>query len=296
MKIDLHRAYVNPQAIVRVENVDSGVKAGLEIITQVHDLTEDPNASLESPSYIRHHLHKEKKGEASILESIRVTVEFDDPAHVLRASYVKWSQTEMDHPICQGNGRVANQSLPDKTQVKTICLGPSRCPIANAGGTQCLIDVRLNAVLDKTPIEIRSNSQNGFLAMLSGLEYAKARAGGVLSSALLDVTVWEKSTRGSKYQRFSTIDIRYGGCVEGGLPSTVAMNAYGDKLLADWESKFEVPGEAMVALALPTEHAFEVSKHAESHVKTIPKNAELAAVFNVEALTGKWHHQTAVTA
>ncbi|MEQ6436299.1 hypothetical protein V8Z74_14895 [Comamonas sp. w2-DMI] len=286
MHIDLHRAYRSPVAIIRVENAAQGEKAGLEIVTHVHEEIGDPNASLQSPAFKRHELHNAKKGDARKLDSIRVRVEFDNPAHVLRAAFVKWSDTELDHPVCTGNGKVANQTLADKTEVKRRCLGPSRCPIANNGSSPCVIDVRLNATLDEMPIEIRSNSQNGFLAMLSGLEYAQAKANGMLNAALLDVTVWEKSTRGSKYQPFTTIDIRYAGIAPGAKPSSAAMNTYGDKLLGEWESKFHRAGVDLDALPLPVEQTIVGSKHVQSRTKTLPVPAGMESLFNLPALIG----------
>lgn len=277
MRIDLFRAYRNPVAILRVEHAENGDEAGLEIVTQVHSPIVDSTAVKQVPPMIRHEMHDKYLGSSS-KKTIPIRVEFDKPEHFIRAHYVKWSDCEQDHPICAGNGRVAILVGVDKTESKVKCLGPARCPIAKTGTSPCMIDVRVNVLVDDVPVEIRGNSQYGFLAMLSGFEYSAARAGGVLSNAEMEIETWRKSTRGSDYKAFTAMDVIFKGRASSEGAVDPAMSAYGERLLMDWEKKFAIGEDEFADLKLP-----DWSETAAANYAVSPKNSN-ASERNLDAL------------
>ena len=267
MRIDLFRAYRNPAAILRVEHAENGEEAGLEIVTQIHSPIVDSTAIKQVPPMIRHVMHEKYLG-VDTKKTIPIRVEFDKPEHFIRAQYVKWSDIEPDHPICAGNGQVATLVGVDKTESKVKCLGPSRCPIAKTGSSPCMIDVRVNVLVDEVPVEIRGNSQYGFLAMLSGFEYSAARAGGQLSNAEMEIETWRKSTRGSDYKAFTAMDVIFKGRASSEGAVDPAMSAYGERLLMDWEKKFATESDEFMGLKLP-----EWSESATANYAVSPKNS-----------------------
>ena len=277
MRIDLFRAYRNPVAILRVEHAENGDEAGLEIVTQVHSPIVDSTAVKQVPPMIRHEMHDKYLGSGS-KKTIPIRVEFDKPEHFIRAHYVKWSDCEQDHPICAGNGRVATLVGVDKTESKVKCLGPARCPIAKTGTSPCMIDVRVNVLVDDVPVEIRGNSQYGFLAMLSGFEYSAARAGGVLSNAEMEIETWRKSTRGSDYKAFTAMDVIFKGRASSEGAVDPAMSASGERLLMDWEKKFAIGEDEFADLKLP-----DWSETAAANYAVSPKNSN-ASERNLDAL------------
>ena len=278
MRIDLFRAYRNPAAILRVEHAENGEEAGLEIVTQIHSPIVDSTAIKQVPPMIRHVMHEKYLG-VDTKKTIPIRVEFDKPEHFIRAQYVKWSDSEPDHPICAGNGRVASLVGVDKTESKVKCLGPSRCPIAKTGTSPCMIDVRVNVLVDDVPVEVRGNSQYGFLAMLSGFEYSAARAGGLLSNAEMEIETWRKSTRGSEYQAFTTMDVIFKGRAPSERAVDPAMSAYGDRLLMDWEKKFATESDEFMGLKLPEWSESAMSNYAVSPKNSCTSEAKLDALF-----------------
>ena len=106
----------------------------------------------------------------------------------------------------------------------------------------------MGVLVNDQAVELRTNSENGFLALLSGLEYAHARSGGKLTSALMNVRAWEKSTRGSSYKSFTTVSIDYVSHDTDQAGASASMNAYGEALLTEWESQFACsqPEELMI--------------------------------------------------
>ena len=278
MRIDLFRAYRNPAAILRVEHAENGEEAGLEIVTQIHSPIVDSTANKQVPPMIRHVMHEKYLG-VDTKKTIPIRVEFDKPEHFIRAQYVKWSDIEPDHPICAGNGQVATLVGVDKTESKVKCLGPSRCPIAKTGSSPCMIDVRVNVLVDEVPVEIRGNSQYGFLAMLSGFEYSAARAGGQLSNAEMEIETWRKSTRGSEYQAFTTMDVIFKGRAPSERAVDPAMSAYGERLLMDWEKKFATESDEFMGLKLPEWSESATANYAVSPKNSCTSEAKLDALF-----------------
>lgn len=278
MKIDAYRAYRAPDAIIRVENTEVGRPANLEVISHVHSPVIDENASVNSPTYLRSHLHKKIAGRKKKLREIPIKVEFDKPEHFMRAQFVKWDTAQPDYPICEGNGSVANQvdALTQETR-KVKCLGPAKCPIASLG-SQCMIDVRINVLANGAPVEIRSNSVNAFSAIYSGLEYAKAQAGGVLSAAQMKLRAWEKSTRGSSYRAFTTLTVDFLGVDAGAHKASEHMNAYGEKLLGLWEQRFHVEQSELDDLRLP-EISPTVCKHGDLAINSPQARKDIGALF-----------------
>ena len=278
MRIDLFRAYRNPAAILRVEHAENGEEAGLEIVTQIHSPIVDSTAIKQVPPMIRHVMHEKYLG-VDTKKTIPIRVEFDKPEHFIRAQYVKWSDIEPDHPICAGNGQVATLVGVDKTESKVKCLGPSRCPIAKTGTSPCMIDVRVNVLVDDVPVEVRGNSQYGFLAMLSGFEYSAARAGGLLSNAEMEIETWRKSTRGSEYQAFTTMDVIFKGRAPSERAVDPAMSAYGERLLMDWEKKFATESDEFMGLKLPEWSESATANYAVSPKNSCTSEAKLDALF-----------------
>lgn len=278
MITDIFRPYRHPEAVIRVESEDSVENPGLEIVTHKHSEIIGGQVTKLCPDMIRHNLHAEiSRGEK--LSSIRITVEFDNPEHCLRAQYVKWADHETDHPVCFGNGRVANLCNDDKSIKKVKCLGPARCHISRLGSSPCMIDARLNALVEGKPVEVRTNSSNGFMALLSGLEYSKARADGVLSSAQMSISTWEKSTRGSNYKPFTTVNLNFEEFDADAPKVTNSMRSYGDSLLQEWESRFAVTADAYDVLEFPSMPTFAVTKDGERAMINGTKQQDLEALF-----------------
>nr|WP_181726898.1 hypothetical protein [Comamonas testosteroni] len=273
-----HKPYRNPQAVIRIETVEEGV-ANIEIVSHVHSSIGSENASRMHPEMVLHELHSEYEKGGKI-ENLQVSVEFDEPEHLIRAQFVKWADHEIDHPVCVGNGKVANLLNDEKTEVKVRCLGPKRCPMAKMGKSPCMIDVRVNVLLGSLPVEIRSNSENAYKAMHSGLEYAKARTCGELTSASLMLTTWQKSTRGSSYEAFSTLDLQYVGQQEDTAPISAGMREYGEKLLSEWESKFDAGGTKVDDLPLPTMPSFLDHKYVERATNKAAISPPAEALFS----------------
>ncbi|QXW20175.1 hypothetical protein KXJ72_17900 (plasmid) [Comamonas aquatica] len=282
---DIHRPYRYPDAIIRVENSEPGVESQFEIISEVHSPILDEHGSLQSPSYLRHAMHAEISKTEGKLRAIPIRVEFDQPEHVLRAQFVKWNLNEQSFPECVGNGVAANKvNLSDNTQSKVRCLGPSRCALGREEGNPCMIDVRLNAIVKDKPVEIRCNSLNGFLAMVSGLEYAKAKANGVLSAAKLNLVAWEKSTRGSKYESFTTMRVDYDGVEVGAQPVTKHMNDYALKLSMEWEQRFAFSVLDVQQLPLPVAAQVVPRNYAKSATNTQPRVVSMESLFDLPTL------------
>ncbi len=272
-----HKPYRHPHAVIRIELVEEG-EAKMEIVSHVHSKNDTPNQTRLVPSMELHSLHHEYKKNGQI-ENLQISVEFDEPEHVIRAQYVKWADHELDHPICIGNGHVANLMKDDKTEIKVRCLGPKRCEMAVNGKAPCMIDVRANVLLGGVPVEIRSNSENAFMAMRSGLEYAKARTSGELNSASLMLTTWQKSTRGSTYQAFTAFDLEYVGKQEDVDPISKGMKAYGEKLLAEWNSKFNSVDSKVEDLPWPSMPSFKDHKYAERVINKTAQPLPVEALF-----------------
>lgn len=282
---DIHRPYRYPDAIIRVENSEPGVESQFEIISEVHSPILDEHGSLQSPSFLRHAMHAEISKTEEKLRAIPIRVEFDQPEHVLRAQFVKWNLNESSFPECVGNGQAANKvNFSDYTQSKVRCLGPSRCALAREEGNPCMIDVRLNALVKDKPVEIRSNSLNGFLAMLSGLEYAKAKSNGVLSAAKLNLVAWEKSTRGSKYESFTTMRVDFDGVEVGAQPVTKHMNDYALKLSMEWEQRFAFSVLDVQQLPLPVAAQVVPRNYAKSATNTKPGVVSIESLFDLPTL------------
>lgn len=239
MHSNLFQPYRQPECVVRAVQHEDITHSELELVTHVHAPELDDMCSHEYPTMLRHTLDTELRDTASNkLTEIDVRVEFDKPEHVLRAKYVMWSQTEIKHPMCQGNGRTGVQIDPvNKTDIAVKCLGPSRCPLAQHGSNKCLVDARMGALVGGMPVEVRVNSENGLLAMYAGLKYAYAKTNGQLTRAKLKVKAWSKSTRGSNYQPFTTLTCDFAAAEEGDVLSE-HMNAYGNDLLKQWEEQF----------------------------------------------------------
>ena len=273
-----HKPYRNPQAVIRIECAEEGVSK-IEIVTHVHSKVDAPEASRLVPAMELHKLHHEYKKDGAI-EQLQVAVEFDEPEHLIRAQYVKWADHEIDHPVCVGNGQVANLLKEDKTEVKVRCLGPRRCPMAKIGNAPCMIDVRANVLLDGTPVEIRTNSEYAYKAMLAGMEYAKARTDGELNSAALMLTTWQKSTRGSSYQAFTAFDLEYVGKQEDKGTVSKSMSAYGEKLLQEWRSKFDPAGCDVEALPWPSMPTFPDRKYTERATNKPAEIRPVTALFD----------------
>lgn len=241
MKSNLFQPYRQPECVIRAVKQDDGATAELEVVTHVHASVLDEECSYEHPSMLRHPMHDAlmQNAEQSLSE-IEVRVEFAKPEHVLRAKYVMWSPFELGFPVCEGNGRTAQQIDPNTQKITAVkCLGPSRCPLAKHGQNKCMVDARMGAMYGPTPVEIRVNSENGFLALHSGLRYAHAMTSGDLTKAKLKVFAWNKSTRGSGYKAFTTLGVEFKEADETSK-SNPHMEAYGAELLSDWESQFPV--------------------------------------------------------
>ncbi|WP_131326262.1 hypothetical protein [Comamonas thiooxydans] len=273
-----HKPYRNPSAVVRVQNVEEGKVANLEIVSHVHSKADCPVATRQAPNMELHELHHVYASGSNIMR-LQISVEFDNPEHVIRAQYVKWADHEMDHPVCVGNGKVANLTKDDKTEVKVRCLGPKRCSIAKMGNAPCMVDVRANVLLDADPVEIRSSSENSYTAMLAGLQYAKARSSGCLSTASLMLTTWRKSTRGSSYEAFTALDIEYAGQREEAAPTSRAMHEYGTLLHEEWNEKFTSGKSNVESLPFPTMPSFANRNYAETATNKGANFKDVASLF-----------------
>lgn len=230
-----------PVGIIHVDEV-ADVPA-LEIVTHVHTPVA-PDALDPHPSRLRHGMHDKVKGVAQAhLQSIPVRVVFDTPEHNIRARYEGWSDGFEGMPICTGNGsKAVVLNHLDGTRHARVCKGPKLCHLVNRHGVKCALQVRMDVLVDGQPFEVRSSSENAYTAILTALKIARARYGALSRQAFL-LQTWEKSTRGSGYQPFTSITLLRTNPVDGEAVSSetdAAMEELGSELLENWSAACEL--------------------------------------------------------
>lgn len=233
-----------------VQADESVEEPGLVILQHVHSPVGPNSLDPTKPSMMRHTMHKViSGGESDLLRRIPVRVHFDKPEHNIRARYEAWLSSHESGPVCVGNGEKAALLNPvDGTKSQRVCKGPEHCPLVKNHGFDCRFKAYMDVLIEGKPFEVRTQSVNSYVAMLTGMS-AASQIYGPLSKQMFDLVAWLKSTRGSEYTPFTSIAVEHTTIVEEVEPidqTAQQRSAWGQQILNNWNAAFTVdPGDAV---------------------------------------------------
>ncbi|WP_146052234.1 hypothetical protein [Diaphorobacter sp. LR2014-1] len=271
-----HLKPVNAAPPVGFIKVDDSSKGEIEIVSHVHSPVA-PDCLDDSHGFERHPLHETIKNETGqgTLEWVPVQFHFERPEHNIRARYEGWADGVEGMPVCTGNGQkaVLLNAASGERQAR-VCKGPKLCKLVQLHGVKCSFQARADVLVNGQALEVRTNSENAYSAILAALRYAKARYGN-LTRQIFNLQAWQKSTRGSKFEAFTTLTLlRTNAVDDAGNDGETAerMDELGDEIAENWAQAFEVS----LADALPDscEPPFEISRVKEQSKTSDVKRSE----------------------
>lgn len=232
---------IPPVGVIKVDEANSGE---LEIVSHVHSPIA-PDSLDDSHGFERHPMHENVKGKTGqgALKWIPIRLHFERPEHNIRARYEGWADGFEGMPICTGNGQKA--VLVDVTtgaRHARICKGPKLCKLVQHHGLKCSFQARADVLVNDQAFEVRTNSENAYSAILAALHHAKARFGN-LTGQMFNLQTWQKSTRGSGFEPFTTLTLLRTNAVDASpLTGETAqrMDQLGEEITENWEQAFEV--------------------------------------------------------
>lgn len=200
--------FLTPLGHVQVD--ESNEEPGLEILQHVHESSPLPQGdAVTAARYLRHEKHLTLAPGGGSLKRIPIRVIFDSPEHNIRARYEAWTTAWDRAPVCIGNGEnAALTNIQTGAREQRVCKGPKNCPFVTQHGFDCRINVRMDVLIESQPFEVRSQGENTYLAILTALTNA-AITKGPLSKQEFDLTIWQKSTRGSDYAPFTAMKLEH---------------------------------------------------------------------------------------
>lgn len=230
-----------PVGVIKVDETNSGE---LEIVSHVHSPIA-PDALDDGHGFDRHPAHEEvklKTGQGA-LKWIPIKLHFERPEHNIRARYEGWADGVEGMPICVGNGQKAVLvEVATGARHARVCKGPKLCKLVQQHGVKCSFQARADVLVNDQAFEVRTNSENAYAAILAALRHAKARFGN-LTGQMFNLQTWQKSTRGSGFEPFTTLTLLRTNAVDASpLTSETAqrMDQLGDEIAENWEQAFEV--------------------------------------------------------